>query len=255
MDRNILSGSRVVELGAGPGLPALFAAATGAHACITDLSKVVPLIDHNIRANAHAIRRVAPPPPRGPHADVGAADASSEGPHRAAAAHCADLQRERVARGAPDSRSCWETGADIGAATGGAEEGAPGDGTARAHGPVDVPASQDTVQRQRQCESARAKGGPSGGGGRQHSSGRGQQRRQQCDSATRRRPDVPGRPNIRRSMPVAGDQPMPQGTGFSDADVSLPACTRMSCRTCGVKRSRPCEYVPVCVAQQLAFPR
>lgn len=56
----MLSGCRIVELGAGPGLPGLFAAATGAHVCITDLAKVVPLIEQNIAANASCIRHVAP---------------------------------------------------------------------------------------------------------------------------------------------------------------------------------------------------
>lgn len=56
-----MAGSRVVELGAGPGLPGLYAAASGAHVCISDLAKVVPLIRENIIANAHTVQLVEPP--------------------------------------------------------------------------------------------------------------------------------------------------------------------------------------------------
>eukprot|EP00892_Ulva_mutabilis_P009414 jgi/Ulvmu1/6845/UM031_0050.1 len=58
LDKNILAGSSVVELGAGPGLPGLYAAASGARVCITDLAKVVPLIRENIRANSHVIQDI-----------------------------------------------------------------------------------------------------------------------------------------------------------------------------------------------------
>jgi predicted nicotinamide N-methyase len=42
---------KVLELGAGPGMPGLFAAKLGSHSTITDLPKIVPLIERNIEAN------------------------------------------------------------------------------------------------------------------------------------------------------------------------------------------------------------
>ena len=44
-------GSRIIEVGAGPGMPALYASLKGANSIITDLAKVLPLIQENIDAN------------------------------------------------------------------------------------------------------------------------------------------------------------------------------------------------------------
>jgi hypothetical protein len=54
LPEQLLKGSRIVELGAGPGLPGLYAASAGANVTITDLDKVVPLIQENIRSNREA---------------------------------------------------------------------------------------------------------------------------------------------------------------------------------------------------------
>ena len=51
-----LHGKRLLELGAGPGAPSLFAAHRGAHCVITDVRKIVPLINTNIDSNCTAIR-------------------------------------------------------------------------------------------------------------------------------------------------------------------------------------------------------
>lgn len=51
MATGALRGRHVLELGAGPGLPSLFAAKTGARCTVTDLEKVLPLIEQNIAAN------------------------------------------------------------------------------------------------------------------------------------------------------------------------------------------------------------
>lgn len=196
IDRNILSGARVIELGAGPGLPALFAAATGARACITDLSKVVPLIDHNIRANAHAIRHVAPPPPAPPghHHDAVTAHAASTGaqiqahPADASAGggpNCVQLPCERVSVSAPDGRICAEAGVDPDTERGYAEDGAPAAGSAHARASIATPASRDEWKRQRGAHPA--PGPPSGGGGRRPHGGGGRERRQRCGPAIRRR--------------------------------------------------------------------
>jgi predicted nicotinamide N-methyase len=47
------SGKRVLELGAGTGIPGIFLASKGARVILTDLPEVVPLMQSNIQANAH----------------------------------------------------------------------------------------------------------------------------------------------------------------------------------------------------------
>lgn len=54
--RHRFCGARVAEVGAGTGLPSLYAAKAGAHSVITDLAKVVPLLEENIAANGLASR-------------------------------------------------------------------------------------------------------------------------------------------------------------------------------------------------------
>jgi predicted nicotinamide N-methyase len=48
---NCFRSQTILELGAGPGMPGLYAAKRGARSSVTDLQKLVPLITRNIEAN------------------------------------------------------------------------------------------------------------------------------------------------------------------------------------------------------------
>lgn len=52
---NWWAGKRVVELGAGTGIPGIFLASKGARVVLTDLPDVLPLMKWNVEANAHLL--------------------------------------------------------------------------------------------------------------------------------------------------------------------------------------------------------